>query len=141
MSNPILIQIVTNITYYLVYFLVYSLVFIIEIIDFLNTYPLFVIIPISILIFNTCYHATLEKDVALNTCKDLSVQVYNLMKANEKLQENLILIEYKKKELKIQHLFKKCKQCSQLKTLTDFNSNLNSKDTYTNYCKECSVQY
>lgn len=141
MSNPILIQLVTNITYYSVYLSVYLLMFIIEIINFLNNYPIFVIFPLCIVIFNFYYSSALEKEVAIKTCKDLSAKVCELINANQNLQQNLLLIENNKKEIKIEHLFKKCKQCSNLKLLTEFNKNLNSKDTFTNYCKECSVQY
>jgi len=62
-----------------------------------------------------------------------------------KSQHENLMIEYtnntNKKDIKIDHLYKKCKQCNEIKNITFFNKNLNSKDNFTNYCKDCNVSY
>ena len=88
-----------------------------------------------------------EQYVVINTCRQMSKEIFVLnMKNNDmKSQNENLLIEYTsnatKKNIKIDHLYKKCKQCDELKNITFFNKNLNSKDNFTNYCKDCNVNY
>jgi hypothetical protein len=142
MTIQFLINIVVAIAYYCICFFIFSYLIISECISFLNNNPLFPIIITNIIVYLLYLKNKNEKQIYNKIIFSLSREIIIL---NDKLLntsnfEVPLLIE-NKKEMKIDHLYKKCKQCNKLKTIIDYNKNLNSKDHHTNYCKECNVNF
>lgn len=147
MATPFLINIVVALSYYSICALVFLYLFIIECIKFVNSNIITILFFFNIFMFFYVMNLRYEQYVVINTCRQMSKEIFELnMKNNDmKSQNENLLIEYTsnatKKNIKIDHLYKKCKQCNELKNITFFNKNLNSKDNFTNYCKDCNVNY
>ena len=147
MKTPFLINIVVSLSYYSICAFVFLYLFIDECIHFLNNNIITILCFFNIFMFFFLLNLRYEQYVMINTCKDMSKEISYLSNKNNimKSQHDILMIEYSKntnrKDIKIDHLFKKCKQCNELKNITFFNKNLNSKDNFTNYCKDCNVNY
>lgn len=143
MTTPILINIVVAIAYYIICIIAFMYIFLSECLSFIKNNPIIYIIVINIYFLFYILKIKREHIIIFNTCKGLSGEIVELIKINDGLKSNQdkLMIEYSKKDVKIDHLYKKCKQCSILKNVLQFNKNMNSKDTYTNYCKDCNVNY
>ena len=147
MATPFLINIVVALSYYSICALVFLYLFIIECIKFVNSNIITILFFFNIFMFFYVMNLRYEQYVVINTCRQMSKEIFELnMKNNDmKSQNENLLIEYTsnatKKNIKIDHLYKKCKQCNELKNIKFFNKNLNSKDNFTNYCKDCNVNY
>jgi len=145
MTTPILINIVVALSYYSICAFVFVYLLIIECIQFIYNNILFLLCMFNIFMFFYMINLRYEQYVLVNTCKSMSSEIYNLRTVNNMIKNDHqnLLIEYNntKKDIKIDHLYKKCKQCNQIKNISFFNKNLNSRDNFTNYCKECNVHY
>lgn len=147
MATPLLINIVVGLSYYSICAFVFLYLFIVECIQFLNSNIITILCCFNIFMLFYMMNLRYEQHIVINTCRQMSQEIFELNIKNSvmKSQHENLLIEYtnntNKKDIKIDHLYKKCKQCNELKIITFFNKNLNSKDNFTNYCKDCNVNY
>jgi len=147
MATPFLINIVVALSYYSICAFVFLYLFIIECIQFVNSNIITILVFFNIFMFFYLMNLRYEQYVLINTCRQMSKEMFELNIKNNviKSQHENLMIEYtnntNKKDIKIDHLYKKCKQCNEIKNITFFNKNLNSKDNFTNYCKDCNVSY
>lgn len=146
MTTPLIINIVVGLSYYCICSFVFLYLLIVECIKFFHENIIVLLCVFNFFMFFYVLNVRYEQYIVINTCRGMSKEIYELINANTimKNEQEKLLLEYNnvsKKDIKIDHLYKKCKQCNKLKNITFFNKNLNSKDNFTNYCKDCNVNY